>query len=212
MLRVQVSLWNANSTRLAAGGTASATPLTPALALQPLHGWLRPARGWIDIDPSTCPSKGGEAPDRRRRWRGDLGGAQVSATSPYMSRPTNPRFGIDGRAKPMLDLEPVHSNPLGSPPPCAPPCCCPPPWPPFSNLGAPIATATPWLLSPNSRASIPLLRLACRCRVGAHGVARTFSNAALASAALGGCSMHVLDCLAATLHHAPTSPLPSTRF
>ena len=24
--------------------------------------------------------------------------------------------------------------------------------------------------------------------------------------------MHVLDCLAATLHHAPTSPLPSTRF
>ena len=129
-----------------------------------------------------------------------------------MSRPTNPRFGIDGRAKPMLDLEPVHSNPLGSPPPCAPPCCCPPPWPPFSNLGAPIATATPWLLSPNSRASIPLLRLACRCRVGAHGVARTVSNAALASAALGGCSMHVLDCLAATLHHAPTSPLPSTRF
>ena len=99
----------------------------------------------------------------------------------------------------MLDLEPGHSNPLGSPPPCAPPCCCPPPWPPFSNLGAPIATATPWLLSPNSRASIPLLRLACRCRVGAHGVARTFSNAALASAALGGCSMHVLDCLAAAL-------------
>ena len=38
-------------------------------------------------------------------------------------------------------------------------------------------------------------RLACRCRVGAHGVARTVSN----------------DCLAATLHHAPTSPLPPHR-
>ena len=30
---------------------------------------------------------------------GDGGKAQVSATSPYMSRPTNPRFGIDGRAR-----------------------------------------------------------------------------------------------------------------
>lgn len=160
----------------------------------PAAPWLAATGVWAErhrpIDLSTCPSKGGQ-----EMASGDGGEAQVSATSPYMSRPTNPRFGIDGRAKPMLDLEPVHINPLGSPPPCAPPCCCPPPWPPFSNLGAPIATSTPWLLSPNSRASIPLLRLACRCRVGAHGVARTVSN----------------DCLAATLHHAPTSPLPPHR-
>ena len=49
----RVSPWKASSTKLAAGGTASATPLTPALALQPLHGWLRPACGRSDIDLST---------------------------------------------------------------------------------------------------------------------------------------------------------------
>ena len=78
----RASLWKASSIRLAAGGVAAATPLrlTPALAPQPLHGWLRPARGWIDIDLSTyrpidLSQQGrGETPDGRRRWRGGRGG------------------------------------------------------------------------------------------------------------------------------------------